>query len=49
MSMFLKQNKRKSDEQSSTPRGLVGDTNMAAVPSFRDTNMAAVMSRENTL
>ena len=28
--------------------GLVGDTNMAAVPLFRDTNMAAVTSRENT-
>ena len=31
------------------PGGLIGDTNMAAFPLFRDTNMAAVTSRENTL
>ena len=33
----------------SIPAGLVGDTNMAAVPLFRDTKMAAMTSRENTL
>ena len=33
----------------SIPEGLVWDTNMAAVPLFRDTNMAAVTSRENAL
>ena len=51
MSMFLKQNKRKSlhKKRVQIPRGLVGDTNMAVVPLFRDTNMAAVTSRENTL
>ena len=31
------------------PRGLIGDTNIAAIPLFRDTNMAAVTSGENTL
>ena len=33
----------------STPRGLVWDTNMAAVSLFWDTNMAAVTSCEKTL
>ena len=28
---------------------LVGDTNMAAVPLFRNTNMVALTSREHTL
>ena len=36
-------------EKSSTPTGLVWDTNMAAVSLFWDTNMAAVTSYENTL
>ena len=31
------------------PGGLVGFTNMAAVPLFSNNNMAAVTSRENTL
>ena len=31
------------------PRGLIGDTNMAAIPLFRDTNMATVTSGENIL
>ena len=36
-------------EKSSTPTGLVSDTNMAAVSLFWDTNMAAVTLCENTL
>ena len=36
-------------EKSSTPIGLVWDTNMAAVSLFWDINMAAVTSYENTL
>ena len=36
-------------KKSSTPTGLVWDTNMAAVSLFRDTNMAAVTSCENAL
>ena len=36
-------------QQSSIPGELVGDTNMAAVPLFRDTNVAAVTSHKNTL
>ena len=36
-------------EKSSTPTGLVWDTNMAAVSLFWNTNMASVMSCENTL
>ena len=36
-------------QQSSIPGELVGDTNMAAVPLFRDTTVAAVTSHENTL
>ena len=35
--------------KSSTPKGLVWNTNMAAVSLFWDTNMAAVTSCENTL
>ena len=35
--------------ESSTPKGLVWDTNMAAVSLFWDTNMSAVTSCENTL
>ena len=35
--------------KSSTPRGLIWDTNMAAVSLFWDTNMVAVTSCENTL
>ena len=31
------------------PWVLIGDTNMAAVPLFKDTNMAAVTSRDNTI
>ena len=43
-------NKRKSlHKKSSTPTGLVWDTNMAAVSLFWDTNMAAVTSCENTV
>ena len=33
----------------SIPGGIVGDTNMAAVPLFRDTNMALMMPCGNTL
>ena len=40
---------RKSLHKNKVPRGLVGDTNMAAVPLFRDTKMAAMTSRENTV
>ena len=36
-------------QNSSTPTGLVWDTNMAAVSLIWDTNMAAVTSCENTL
>ena len=36
-------------QQSSIPGELVGDTNIAAVPLFKDTNLAAVTSHENTL
>ena len=50
MSLFLKQNKRKSLHKNRVQfPGLAGDTNMAAVPLFRDTNTAAVASRENIL
>ena len=31
------------------PGVLIGDTDMAAVPLFKDTNMAAVTSRDNTI
>ena len=37
------------EKKSSTPIGLVWDTNMAAVSLFWDTNMTAVTSFENTL
>ena len=46
---LLEQKKAFAYEKSSTPRGLVCDTNMATVSLFRDTNMAAVTSCENTL
>ena len=46
---LLEQKKAFAEEKSSTPRGLVWDTNMAAVSLFWDTNMAAVTSGENTL
>ena len=46
---FLEQKKAFALEKSSTPTGLVWDTNMAAVSLFWDTNMAAVTSFENTL
>ena len=45
----LEQKRAFALEKSSTPRGLVWDTNMAAVSLFWDTNMAAVTSCENTL
>ena len=48
-----KQKKTFAQEQSSIPGGLIGDTNMAAVPLFRAefvvTNMPALTSHENTL
>ena len=43
------QKKAFAQEKSSTPKGLVWDTNMAAVSLFWDTNMAAVTSCKNTL
>ena len=46
---LLEQKKAFAQEKSSTPIGLVWDTNMAAVSLFWDTNMAAVTSCENTL
>ena len=46
---LLEQKKAFASEKSSTSRGLVWDTNMAAVSLFWDNNMAAVTSRENTL
>ena len=46
---LLEQKKAFALEKSSTPTGLVWDTNMAAVSLFWDTNMAAVTSCENTL
>ena len=46
---LLEQKKPFAYEKSATPRGLVWDTNMAAVSLFWDTNMAAVTSCENTL
>ena len=42
-------NKRKRLQKSSSPTGLVWDTNMAAVSLFRDANMAAVTSCENNV
>ena len=44
---LLEQKKAFAQEESSTPTGLVWDTNMAAVLLFWDTNMAAVTSCEN--
>ena len=41
-------NKRERLHKSSTPTGLVWDTNMAAVSLFWDTNMAAMRSSGNT-
>ena len=46
---LLEQKKPFAKEKSSTLRGLVWDTNMAAVSLFWDTNMAAVTSYANTL
>ena len=46
---LLEQKKVFALEKSSTPTGLVWDTNMAAVSLFWETNMAAVTSCENTL
>ena len=46
---LLEQKKALTQEKSSTPTGLVWNTNMAAVALFWDTNMAAVTSCENTL
>ena len=45
---FIGTKERVCIRKSSTPRGLVWDTNMAAVSLFWDTNMAAVTSCENT-
>ena len=49
--MQIYQNKRKyfHKKRSTTPRGLVWDTKMAAVSLFWDPNMAAVTSCENAL
>ena len=49
MQIYWNKRKRLHKKKSSTPTGLVWDTNMAAVSLFRDTNMAAVTSCENTL
>jgi len=46
---FLEQKKLFTSEKSSTSRGLVWNTNMAAVSLFWNTNMAAVTSCENAL
>ena len=46
---LLEKKKAFAYEKSTTLRGLVWDTNMAAVSLFWDTNMAAVTSCENTL
>ena len=46
---LLEQKKAFAWEKSWTPRGLVRETNMAAISSFWDTNMAAATSCENTL
>ena len=45
----LEQKKSFAYEKSSSPTGLVWDTNMAAVSLFWDTNMAEVTSCENNL
>ena len=44
---LLEQKKAFTKEKSSTPTGLVWDTNMAAVSLFWDTNMATMTSSEN--
>ena len=44
---LLEQKKAFAQEKSSTPTGLVWDTNMVAALLFWDTNMAAVSSCEN--
>ena len=46
---LLEQKKVFASEKSSTPTGLVWDTNMAAVSLFWNTNMAAVTSCEYAL
>ena len=45
---LLEQKKAFAQEKSSSPIGLVWDTNIATVSLFWDTNMAAVTSCENT-
>ena len=47
--ILLEQKKAFALEKSSTPTGLVWDTDMPAVSLFRGTNMAAVTSCEKTL
>ena len=47
--LVLEQKKAFAYEKSSTPTGLVWDTNMAAVSLFWDANVAAVTSCKNTL
>ena len=42
MQIYWKKRKAFASEKSSTPKGLVWDTNMAAVSLFWDTNMADV-------
>ena len=49
MQIYCNKRKRLHEKRVPYPRGLVWDTNMAAVSSFWDTNMAAVTSCENTL
>ena len=51
VTLFFHRNKRKClhENRAQFPLGLVGYTNMATVPLFRDTNMTAVTSCENTL
>ena len=46
---LLGQKKAFSLEKSSTPTGLVWNTNMAPISLFRNTNMASVTSSENAL
>ena len=47
--IFWNKRKRLHKKKSSTPTGLVWDTNMAPVSLFYDTSMAAVTSCKNTL
>ena len=47
-STLLEQKKTFTQEKSSTPTGMVWDTNIVAVLLFWDTNMAAMTSCENT-